>query len=53
MVTLESAAAEGKIFGILGPNGTGKTTATECAIRLRRPDATRPTWPNGSATASP
>ncbi|ACZ83306.1 ABC transporter ATP-binding protein [Streptosporangium roseum] len=29
---------EGEIFGILGPNGTGKTTAVECVEGLRRPD---------------
>jgi ABC-2 type transport system ATP-binding protein len=30
---------EGEIFGILGPNGTGKTTTVECVEGLRRPDA--------------
>lgn len=30
---------EGEIFGILGPNGAGETTAVECVIGLRRPDA--------------
>lgn len=29
---------EGEIFGILGPNGTGKTTTVECVEGLRRPD---------------
>ncbi|MEW9554679.1 ABC transporter ATP-binding protein [Nonomuraea sp. NPDC050783] len=29
---------EGEIFGILGPNGTGKTTVVECVEGLRRPD---------------
>lgn len=29
----------GEIFGILGSNGAGKTTAVECAQGLRRPDA--------------
>ncbi|MEM9204276.1 MAG: ABC transporter ATP-binding protein [Actinomycetota bacterium] len=29
----------GEIFGILGTNGAGKTTAVECAQGLRRPDA--------------
>src|SRR5258707_11032643 len=29
--------AEGEIFGILGPNGAGETTAIECAIGLPRP----------------
>lgn len=28
----------GEIFGILGSNGAGKTTAVECAQGLRRPD---------------
>ena len=29
---------EGEIFGILGRNGAGKTTAVECIVGLRRPD---------------
>lgn len=29
---------QGEIFGILGPNGTGKTTTVECVEGLRRPD---------------
>lgn len=29
----------GQIFGILGTNGAGKTTAVECAQGLRRPDS--------------
>ncbi|MBB6346463.1 ABC transporter ATP-binding protein [Nonomuraea muscovyensis] len=29
---------DGEIFGILGPNGTGKTTTVECVEGLRRPD---------------
>jgi ABC-2 type transport system ATP-binding protein len=29
---------EGEIFGILGPNGSGKTTTVECAYGLRRCD---------------
>jgi ABC-2 type transport system ATP-binding protein len=32
------SAAEGEIFGLLGRNGAGKTTAVECIIGLRRPD---------------
>jgi|SRR5690349_14163617 len=32
------SVAEGEIFGILGSNGAGKTTAIECAIGLREPD---------------
>lgn len=31
----------GEIFGILGANGAGKTTAVECLQGLRRPDAGR------------
>ncbi|GGK80672.1 multidrug ABC transporter ATP-binding protein [Sphaerisporangium melleum] len=30
---------EGEIFGILGPNGTGKTTTVESVEGLRRPDS--------------
>jgi ABC-2 type transport system ATP-binding protein len=30
---------EGEIFGILGPNGVGKTTTVECIVGLRTPDA--------------
>src|SRR3954452_10415207 len=31
----------GEIFGLLGPNGSGKTTTLECVIGLRQPDAGR------------
>ncbi|MGI5284925.1 ATP-binding cassette domain-containing protein [Nonomuraea polychroma] len=30
---------EGEIFGLLGPNGTGKTTTVECVEGLRRADS--------------
>jgi ABC-2 type transport system ATP-binding protein len=33
--------ADGEIFGLLGPNGSGKTTTLECVIGLRQPDAGR------------
>lgn len=29
---------EGEIFGILGPNGVGKTTTVECIQGIRTPD---------------
>ena len=35
--------AAGETFGLLGPNGTGKTTTLECVLGVRKPDA-------GSAT---
>src|SRR5690606_14087657 len=36
-VTLEIDA--GEIFGIIGPNGSGKTTTVECVQALRQPDS--------------
>jgi ABC-2 type transport system ATP-binding protein len=36
---VDLAVGEGEIFGILGPNGSGKTTTVECSYGLRRADA--------------
>jgi ABC-2 type transport system ATP-binding protein len=36
---VDLAVAEGEIFGVLGPNGSGKTTTVECAYGLRKADA--------------
>ena len=36
---LSLAVMPGEIFGLLGLNGTGKTTTLECILGLRRPDA--------------
>jgi ABC-2 type transport system ATP-binding protein len=38
---VDFTVAEGEIFGILGPNGSGKTTTVECAYGLRKADAGR------------
>jgi ABC-2 type transport system ATP-binding protein len=36
---VDLAVAEGEIFGIVGPNGSGKTTTVECSHGLRAADA--------------
>lgn len=36
---IDLAVAEGEILGILGPNGSGKTTTVECIAGLRTPDS--------------
>jgi ABC-2 type transport system ATP-binding protein len=38
---LDLEVEQGEIFGLLGPNGSGKTTTVECLQGLRRPDAGR------------
>ena len=38
---VDLAVPQGEIFGILGPNGSGKTTTVECAYGLRAADAGR------------
>ena len=35
---LSLEVTEGEIFGIIGPNGSGKTTTVECTQGLRNPD---------------
>lgn len=39
LLGVDLAAHSGKITGLLGRNGAGKTTALECILGLRRPDA--------------
>jgi ABC-2 type transport system ATP-binding protein len=36
---LSFTVEEGEIFGVIGPNGAGQTTAVECITGLRAPDA--------------
>jgi ABC-2 type transport system ATP-binding protein len=36
---IDLEVARGEIFGLLGPNGSGKTTTVECLQGLRTPDA--------------
>jgi ABC-2 type transport system ATP-binding protein len=36
---LDLQVDEAEIFGILGPNGSGKTTTVECIAGIRRPDS--------------
>jgi len=38
---LDLLVEEGEIFGILGPNGSGKTTTVECSYGLRAADSGR------------
>jgi ABC-2 type transport system ATP-binding protein len=38
---VDLAVEQGEIFGILGPNGSGKTTTVECTYGLRKADAGR------------
>lgn len=48
---LDFELAHGEIFGLLGPNGCGKTTALQVAVQLLRPEAGR-VWVEGQpATA--
>ena len=35
---LDLEVAEGEIFGLLGPNGSGKTTAINCILSLLKYD---------------
>ena len=36
---VDLSVSDREIFGVLGPNGSGKTTTVECIAGLRRPDA--------------
>ena len=35
---LDMSVRQGEIFGLLGPNGSGKTTAINCILQLLRYD---------------
>lgn len=37
--TMDLDVSDGEILGILGPNGSGKTTTVECIAGLRKPDS--------------
>ncbi len=41
---------EGEIFGLLGPNGSGKTTAINCLLSLLKYDKERRDLRRGNAT---
>jgi ABC-type multidrug transport system ATPase subunit len=38
---LDLTVARGQVYGLLGPNGSGKTTTLSCALGMLRPDSGR------------
>lgn len=56
VVALDDASFEvepGRIFGLLGSNGAGKTTCMRIVLDILRPDAGRVTWEGNDNTALP
>ncbi len=43
----------GRIFGLLGANGAGKTTSMRIVLDILRPDSGRVTWQGAESTALP
>jgi ABC-2 type transport system ATP-binding protein len=50
--SLDLAVPQGSVFGILGPNGSGKTTALGIVLGAIHPDAGRYAWSAGAPGAA-
>ena len=50
---LSLAVAEGGIFGLVGPDGAGKTTTMRLLTSIMDPDGARPGWPDTTSSARP